>query len=231
MRYTLTAYAQDSQGNKSQSKSKEINIISTGSSASTTSDEALVDIVSYNAAVGVCRLYYLPLLAGTGENPVEADNDSEKRSHAKPLSSLSSSSFPSRQPFAARLISDQPTVGSLLYLHLHLPSPVPGVTLYQVTVTAIQTTHTNSKKYGKSTKTVERHLSRLFNLPNGEGFSEIPPVFSEVSNIRPWKIGDEITLEKMIRLPPHDVSDFDYSTRLVSSHAFRSLTLIRWQFI
>jgi len=91
-------------------------------------------------------------------------------------------------------------------LHLHLPCPKQGVTLYQVSVSAIQKTCINTKAYGKSEQTSERHLLRLFNLPNNRGFSDIPPLFSDVQQIIPWKAGDEVTLEHMIRLPSHDVS-------------------------
>lgn len=195
LRYSLCAYAQDSNGETSRSKAKEVQFISTGASAASTSanEEALVDIISYNHAVGVCRISYLTLLA--------------PRSRFAGTDELHSgyNFVISQQPFSARLVSDQPTVGSLLYLHLHLPSPREGVTLYQVSVSAIQKTVTKSKQYGSSEQIVERHLLRLFNLPNNQGFSDIPPLFSEVQQIQPWKAGDEVTLENMVRLPTHDV--------------------------
>jgi hypothetical protein len=169
-------------------------LVSTGVSAASTSsnEEALVDIISYNHAVGVCRASFLTLLA--------------PRSGYTDTNAFCGYNFiVSRQPFSARLISDQPTVGSLLFLHLHLPSPREGVTLYQVSVSVVQKTCIGSKTYGKSEQVTERHLLRLFNLPNDQGFSDIPPLFTDVQQIRPWKAGDSVTLEHMIRLPSHDV--------------------------
>lgn len=195
LRYTLRAYARDANGEHCRSKAKEVQVVSTGASAaSTTSNEdALVDIISYNHAVGVCCASFLTLLA-----PLSGHTDTDAyRVH---------NSITPRQPFSARLISDQPTVGSLLYLHLHLPSPREGVTLYQVSVSAIQKTTITSRAYGKSEQIVERHLMRLFNMPNNEGFSDVPPLFSDVQLIQPWRVGDEVTLEHMIRLPSHEVS-------------------------
>lgn len=170
-------------------------MVSTGACAASTSsnEEALVDIISYNHAVGVCWASFLTLLA-----PRSSFTDTDAY--------CGHNFIVPRQPFSARLVSDQPTVGSLLYLHLHLPSPKECVTLYQVSVSAIQKTCITTKAYGKSEQTTERHLLRLFNLPNNRGFSDIPPLFSDVQQICPWKAGDEVTLEHMIRLPPHDVS-------------------------
>jgi hypothetical protein len=195
LRYTLHAEYLDSTGEKSHSKSKEVLIVSTGASAasSTANEEALVDMISYNHAVGVCRMSFLTLLLPS------VDGTYTNRSVYNFVLS--------QQPFSARLISDQPTVGSLLYLHLHLPSPLVGVTLYQVSVTANQKISLDSDTYGKGQNTTERHLLRLFNLPNGRGFSDIPPLFTDVQDIRPWKAGDQVTLEYMVRLPSHEVGD------------------------
>lgn len=203
LRYTLRAHARDDSGEQSRSKLKEVQVVSTGASAASTTsnEEALVDIISYNHAVGVCCASFLTLLA-----PRSAQTDTDAY--------CGYNFIVSQQPFSARLISDQPTVGSLLYLHLHLPSPREGVTLYQVSVSAIQKTTVSSKAYGKSEQVTERHLLRLFNLPNNQGFSDVPPLFSDVQHIQPWKVGDEVTLEHMIRLPPHDVSVVRSSMRL-----------------
>lgn len=195
LQYFLSASAEDSNGDQSRSRSKEVQLVSTGASAaiSTSNEEALVDIVSYNHAVGVCCLSYLCLLAPRSRL---ADTDEH----------CGFNFIVSQQPFSARLVSDQPTVGSLLYLHLHLPSPREGVVLYQISVSAIQKTIISSRQYGTSEQITERHLLRLFNLPHNKGFSDIPPLFEEVQQIQPWKAGDEVTLEHMLRLPSHDVS-------------------------
>lgn len=195
LQYLLSASVEDSNGDQSCSRSKEVQLVSTGASAaiSTSNEEALVDIVSYNHAVGVCRLSYLCLLAPRSRL---ADTDEH----------CGFNFIVSQQPFSARLVSDQPTVGSLLYLHLHLPSPREGVVLYQISVSAIQKTVISSRQYGMREQITERHLLRLFNLPHNKGFSDIPPLFEEVQQIRPWKAGDEVTLEHMLRLPSHDVS-------------------------
>lgn len=205
MQYSLRALAEDSNGETSRSKCKEVQFVSTGASAAISSgnEDALVDIVSYNHAVGVCCLSFLPLLA-----PRTRLADTDEHCGFNFIISL--------QPFSARLVSDQPTIGSLLYLHLHLPSPREGVVLYQVSVSAIQKTVVSSKQYGTAEQVTERHLLRLFNLPQNKGFSDIPPLFEEVQQIQPWKAGDEVTLEHMLRLPSHDVRDiFKYPVPFV----------------
>lgn len=75
-------------------------------------------------------------------------------------------------PFAARLVSEHPTVGSLLHLYLHLPSPTVGVTLLHVALSIIQRSHLRSGDRKTSltntaTLSKEEVLLRTWNTPRG----------------------------------------------------------------
>jgi len=156
--YSLRACAQGHDGSPWFSQAKEVEFIA---AATQSRNDCLVDIVSYNDAVG---------------------------------------------PFAARLVSEPPAIGSLLHFYLHLPSPTVGVTLLHISLSVLQSVHLQSSDRRTTLQNAACVvkpvvLLRTWNTPNG--FQDALRDPGHTSGLPPWAPGDEIELERQLRLPSH----------------------------